>query len=89
MPDGKLVMSAAIGGRTALFQVDPGSGEITEVLSGRRWISGFSYDEDFRTVEFVRYPRSNHNLSRTGEPWLLVDRLGRLRDWFTHWLVEE
>jgi dipeptidyl aminopeptidase/acylaminoacyl peptidase len=39
-------------------------------------------------VEFMRYPRSNHNLSRTGEPWLLVDRLGRLRDWFTHWLVE-
>lgn len=39
-------------------------------------------------VEFMRYPRSNHNLSRTGEPWLLVDRLGRLRDWFTHWLKE-
>jgi dipeptidyl aminopeptidase/acylaminoacyl peptidase len=38
------------------------------------------------TVEFVRYPRSNHDLSRTGEPWLLVDRLGRLRQWFTHWL---
>ena len=37
-------------------------------------------------VEFVRYPRSNHDLSRTGEPWLLVDRLGRLRQWFTHWL---
>ncbi|MDP1891512.1 MAG: S9 family peptidase [Gemmatimonadaceae bacterium] len=37
-------------------------------------------------VEFVRYPRSNHDLSRTGEPWLLVDRLGRLRQWFGHWL---
>jgi dipeptidyl aminopeptidase/acylaminoacyl peptidase len=37
-------------------------------------------------VEFMRYPRSNHNLSRSGEPWLLVDRLGRLRDWFTYWL---
>ena len=37
-------------------------------------------------VEFVRYPRSTHDLSRTGEPWLLVDRLGRLRDWFGHWL---
>ncbi len=37
-------------------------------------------------VEFVRYPRSNHDLSRTGEPWLLVDRLGRLRQWFAHWL---
>jgi dipeptidyl aminopeptidase/acylaminoacyl peptidase len=37
-------------------------------------------------VEFLRYPRSTHDLSRTGEPWLLVDRLGRLRQWFSHWL---
>lgn len=37
-------------------------------------------------VELIRYPRSNHNLSRTGEPWLLVDRLARLRQWFTYWL---
>ncbi len=37
-------------------------------------------------AEFVRYPRSNHDLSRTGEPWLLVDRLGRLRQWFGFWL---
>ncbi len=37
-------------------------------------------------VEMVRYPRSNHDLSRTGEPWLLVDRLGRLRQWFGYWL---
>ena len=40
-------------------------------------------------VEFVRYPRSTHDLSRTGEPWLLVDRLGRLRQWFAHWLKPE
>ncbi len=39
-------------------------------------------------AEFIRYPRSNHDLSRTGEPWLLVDRLGRLRQWFGHWLAE-
>lgn len=39
-------------------------------------------------AEFVRYPRSTHDLSRTGEPWLLVDRLGRLRQWFGHWLAE-
>ncbi|MFW6331433.1 MAG: S9 family peptidase, partial [Gemmatimonadota bacterium] len=37
-------------------------------------------------VEFLRYPRSTHDLSRTGEPWLLVDRLSRLRQWFVHWL---
>jgi dipeptidyl aminopeptidase/acylaminoacyl peptidase len=39
-------------------------------------------------VELVRYPRSNHDLSRTGEPWLLVDRLGRLRQWFSYWLQD-
>jgi dipeptidyl aminopeptidase/acylaminoacyl peptidase len=38
-------------------------------------------------VEWIRYPRSTHDLSRTGEPWLLVDRLGRLRQWFSHWLI--
>jgi dipeptidyl aminopeptidase/acylaminoacyl peptidase len=40
-------------------------------------------------VELVRYPRSNHDLSRTGEPWLLVDRLGRIRQWFAYWLQGE
>ena len=40
-------------------------------------------------AEFIRYPRSTHDLSRTGEPWLLVDRLGRLRQWFSHWLRPE
>ena len=39
-------------------------------------------------VEFVRYPRSSHGLSRTGEPWLLVDRMVRLRSWFEYWLGE-
>ncbi|HXF95808.1 MAG TPA: S9 family peptidase [Gemmatimonadales bacterium] len=37
-------------------------------------------------AEFVRYPRSYHGLSRTGPPWLLVDRLERIRTWFAHWL---
>jgi dipeptidyl aminopeptidase/acylaminoacyl peptidase len=37
-------------------------------------------------VEMVRYPRSTHELSRSGEPWLLVDRLSRLRQWFGWWL---
>lgn len=40
-------------------------------------------------VEMVRYPRSSHGLSRNGEPWLLVDRLERLRTWFVHWLIDE
>ena len=38
-------------------------------------------------AEFVRYPRSTHELSRSGEPWLLVDRLGRIRQWFDYWLI--
>ncbi len=40
-------------------------------------------------VELVRYPRSSHGLSRSGEPWLLVDRLERMRTWFRYWLVDE
>ena len=37
-------------------------------------------------AEFVRYTRSYHGLSRTGPPWLLVDRLERIRTWFAHWI---
>jgi dipeptidyl aminopeptidase/acylaminoacyl peptidase len=40
-------------------------------------------------AELVRYPRSTHELSRSGEPWLLVDRLGRLRQWFAYWLQDK
>ncbi|MEZ4417483.1 MAG: S9 family peptidase [Gemmatimonadota bacterium] len=40
-------------------------------------------------TELVRYPRSSHGLSRTGEPWLLVDRLERIRSWFEHFLGNE
>lgn len=40
-------------------------------------------------VELVSYPRSTHDLSRTGEPWLLVDRLERIRSWFDYWLNEK
>ena len=40
-------------------------------------------------VELVRYPRSSHGLSRSGEPWLLVDRLERLSSWMVHWLGED
>jgi dipeptidyl aminopeptidase/acylaminoacyl peptidase len=40
-------------------------------------------------VELIRYPRSTHELSRSGEPWLLVDRLGRLRQWFSYWLKDK
>jgi dipeptidyl aminopeptidase/acylaminoacyl peptidase len=35
-----------------------------------------------RDVEFVRYPREGHELSRSGEPRHRVDRLNRILDWF-------
>ena len=35
-----------------------------------------------RRVEFVRYPRDGHELSRSGEPKHRVDRLERITDWF-------
>jgi dipeptidyl aminopeptidase/acylaminoacyl peptidase len=39
-------------------------------------------------AELVRYPRSSHGVSRNGEPWLLVDRLERIRSWFAYWLLD-
>ena len=59
----------------------------TPMTDAEQWF--MSLEKQGVPAEFIRYPRSNHNLSRTGEPWLLVDRLGRLRNWFTHWLKEE
>ena len=56
------------------------------MTSAEEWFMGLR--KQGVPAEFIRYPRSTHDLSRTGEPWLLVDRLGRLRQWFTHWLVD-
>ena len=59
----------------------------TPIADGEAW---FMYLKKRKVpVEFVRYPRSSHGLSRTGEPWLLVDRLERLRSWFVYWLIEK
>ena len=59
----------------------------TPIGDGEQWF--MSLKKLGVPVEMVRYPRSSHGLSRTGEPWLLVDRLERMRSWFLHWLVEE
>ncbi len=40
-------------------------------------------------VEMATYPRSTHELSRSGEPWLLVDRLNRIKTWFEYWLNDQ
>jgi dipeptidyl aminopeptidase/acylaminoacyl peptidase len=58
----------------------------TPMADAEQWF--MSLEKQGVPVEFMRYPRSTHDLSRSGEPWLLVDRLGRLRDWFSHWLVD-
>ena len=59
----------------------------TPITDGEQWFMALK--RRGVPVEFVRYPRSSHGLSRTGEPWLLVDRLERLRSWFVHWLINE
>ena len=58
----------------------------TPVGDGEKWFMALK--KRGVPTELVRYPRSSHGLSRTGEPWLLVDRLERIRSWFTHWLIE-
>lgn len=59
----------------------------TPIGDGEQWF--MSLKKLGVPVEMVRYPRSSHGLSRTGEPWLLVDRLERIRSWFHYWLVNE
>jgi len=58
----------------------------TPIADGEQWF--IALKKLGVPVELVRYPRSSHGLSRTGEPWLLVDRLERLRSWFDYWLNE-
>ncbi|MBK8062389.1 MAG: S9 family peptidase [Gemmatimonadetes bacterium] len=59
----------------------------TPMTDAEQWYVGLK--KQGTPVELVRYPRSTHDLSRTGEPWLLVDRLGRLRQWFGYWLLDQ
>jgi dipeptidyl aminopeptidase/acylaminoacyl peptidase len=58
----------------------------TPVGEGEQWFMALKRREI--PTELVRYSRSSHGLSHTDEPWLLVDRLERIRSWFTHWLVQ-
>ncbi len=59
----------------------------TPMTDAEQWFIGLK--KQGTPVELIRYPRSTHDLSRSGEPWLLVDRLGRLRQWFNHWLISD
>ncbi|MHA2504636.1 MAG: alpha/beta hydrolase family protein, partial [Candidatus Kariarchaeaceae archaeon] len=38
-----------------------------------------------KTVKYVRYPRDGHELSRSGEPIHLMDRLTKMMDWFAEY----
>ncbi|OLS22638.1 MAG: Prolyl tripeptidyl peptidase precursor [Candidatus Heimdallarchaeota archaeon LC_3] len=39
-----------------------------------------------KTVELVKYPREGHELSRSGEPRHIIDRLSRIVDWFNKYV---
>ena len=52
-PDGQILLSAAVGGRTALFRLAPATKELREVIGGRRRINGFSSDEKNTKIAFV------------------------------------
>ncbi|TFB24027.1 S9 family peptidase [Filobacillus milosensis] len=39
-----------------------------------------------KETEFVRFPESDHNLSRTGKPNLRIERLNHIVDWFNHYI---
>jgi dipeptidyl aminopeptidase/acylaminoacyl peptidase len=70
--------------RTPTLIVQSEEDHRTPMTDAEQWF--MSLKKQGVPVEFIRYPRSTHDLSRTGEPWLLVDRLGRLRQWFSYWL---
>ena len=72
--------------RTPTLIVQSEEDHRTPMTDAEQWYIGLK--KQGTPVELVRYPRSTHDLSRTGEPWLLVDRLGRLRQWFSYWLVD-
>jgi dipeptidyl aminopeptidase/acylaminoacyl peptidase len=72
--------------RTPMLIVQSEEDHRTPMGSAELWF--MSLKKQGVPVEMVRYPRSNHDLSRNGEPWLLVDRLGRLRQWFGYWLQD-
>jgi dipeptidyl aminopeptidase/acylaminoacyl peptidase len=72
--------------RTPTLIVQSEEDHRTPMTDAEQWF--IALEKQGVPVEFIRYPRSTHDLSRTGEPWLLVDRLGRLRQWFSHWLTE-
>jgi dipeptidyl aminopeptidase/acylaminoacyl peptidase len=42
-----------------------------------------------KQTKFVRFPESNHELSRSGDPKLRIDRLNHIKDWFVEYLMKQ
>ena len=40
----------------------------------------------WQSTNYCRLTVVSSPSSRTGPPWLLVDRLDRIRTWFAHWI---
>jgi Tol biopolymer transport system component len=53
LADGSIAMSGATGGSTGVFRIDPTAKRMTQVLSGRRRITGTSTDSRGARVAFV------------------------------------
>jgi len=63
------------------------SDKSTPIGDGEQWF--IALKKRGVPVEMVHYPRSSLGLSRTGEPWLLVYGLERMRSWFEYWLIDQ
>ncbi|MEP7001824.1 MAG: hypothetical protein ABI969_15155, partial [bacterium] len=53
LPDGSIQFNADVGGSSALFRLNPDTKQPTELLGGRRKMSGFSYDAAGKRVAYV------------------------------------
>ncbi len=56
--------------------------------------TGAGGEQMFRALKYrkiptvmVRFPNESHELSRSGQPWHRIERLGHIVGWFDHWLL--
>ncbi|MEO7216691.1 MAG: hypothetical protein ABI026_00680, partial [Gemmatimonadaceae bacterium] len=53
IPDGNIVMSAAVGGRAALFNVNPKTRTVKEILGGRHALRGWDINAKHNQIAYV------------------------------------
>jgi dipeptidyl aminopeptidase/acylaminoacyl peptidase len=53
LPDGSIAMATAVGGSNSVYRIDPATKKLTPVLSGRRRVSGLSFDAKGTKVAYV------------------------------------